>query len=371
MRPRSSPPPRPRRAPGRASPARARSAAACPAGCTGRSSTRRRTRPSSGSPTAGGPSPRCRRTRTPKSSCASITSRPLLTSVAELIVMTGPMFQVGWASACSGVTSVSSSRRRPRNGPPLAVRISRRTSARLPERRHCASAECSESTGTIWSGRCTAARTSGPPATSDSLFASASVRPARSAASVGARPERPDHAVEHHVARPLGQLGHRLRPGEDLRDPELTGGVAAPRRLGVEGQLQVLGGRWPSPRRRRRRPAPAPARRAGRRCRRRRRARPPGTGPGCAARCRSPACRSTRSSRAARSRGRSPLHCSPDPDRHDSGQLWLWAAGRMMRNASSSVSYQRVVRPSGAHPEPPADRQRALVVRPDDRVDLR
>ena len=40
----------------------------------------------------------------PKSRCASITSRPLLTRVAELIVITGPMSQVGWASASSGVT---------------------------------------------------------------------------------------------------------------------------------------------------------------------------------------------------------------------------------------------------------------------------
>ena len=58
---------------------------------------------------------------TSNSRCASITSRPLLTMVAELIVTTGPIAQVGWASACSGVTVASSSRRRPRNGPPLAV----------------------------------------------------------------------------------------------------------------------------------------------------------------------------------------------------------------------------------------------------------
>ena len=38
----------------------------------------------------------------PNSRCASISSRPLLTRVALLIVITGPMFQVGWASACSG-----------------------------------------------------------------------------------------------------------------------------------------------------------------------------------------------------------------------------------------------------------------------------
>ena len=47
---------------------------------------------------------------TSKSRWASMTSRPLLTRVAELVVMTGPMAQVGCASACSGVTSASSSR---------------------------------------------------------------------------------------------------------------------------------------------------------------------------------------------------------------------------------------------------------------------
>ena len=43
-----------------------------------------------------------------KSRCASITSSPLLTSVAELIVTTGPMSHVGCASASLGVTSASS-----------------------------------------------------------------------------------------------------------------------------------------------------------------------------------------------------------------------------------------------------------------------
>ena len=63
-----------------------------------------------------------------KSRCASITSRLLFTIVAELIVTTGPIAQVGCASAWSGVTSCSESRLRPRNGPPLAVTTSRRTS---------------------------------------------------------------------------------------------------------------------------------------------------------------------------------------------------------------------------------------------------
>src|ERR1700753_3830403 len=48
---------------------------------------------------------------------ASITSRPLFISVAESIVILPPIAQVGCASACSIVTSRSSSITRPRNGP--------------------------------------------------------------------------------------------------------------------------------------------------------------------------------------------------------------------------------------------------------------
>ena len=65
---------------------------------------------------------------TSKSRCASITSRPLLTRVAELVVITRPIAKLGWASACSGVTSASSRGVRPRNGPPDAVSTRRRTS---------------------------------------------------------------------------------------------------------------------------------------------------------------------------------------------------------------------------------------------------
>ena len=62
-----------------------------------------------------------------------MTSRPLLTRVAELIVMTGPMAQVGCARASSTVTSASSAFVRPRKGPPEAVTTSLRTSARVPD----------------------------------------------------------------------------------------------------------------------------------------------------------------------------------------------------------------------------------------------
>gem|GEM_PF-6606089 len=92
--------------------------------------------------------------------------------------------------ASSGVTSASSSRLRPRNGPPDAVRMSRATSWRRPPRRAWAKAECSESTATSCPG---AARsvTSLPPITRDSLFAKARVRPAPSAARVGSSPAAP------------------------------------------------------------------------------------------------------------------------------------------------------------------------------------
>ncbi len=81
---------------------------------------------------------------TPKRKCASITSRPLLASVAESIVIFGPIDQVGCARASSGVTLASWSAVRPRNGPPLAVRTMLSGS---PWSAHWKSAECSLSTG--------------------------------------------------------------------------------------------------------------------------------------------------------------------------------------------------------------------------------
>ena len=58
---------------------------------------------------------------TPKSQWASISSSPLFASVAESIVIFGPICQVGCESASSTVTPSSSARERPRNGPPDAV----------------------------------------------------------------------------------------------------------------------------------------------------------------------------------------------------------------------------------------------------------
>src|SRR5699024_11910095 len=97
---------------------------------------------------------------------ASMSSSPLLTKVAEFNVFICPIDQVGCAAACSGVTSHICSRVQPRNGPPDAVNTSRANSPRSPERRHCAMAECSESTGINWPGL-TLSITMDPPARSE------------------------------------------------------------------------------------------------------------------------------------------------------------------------------------------------------------
>ena len=124
----------------------------------------------------------------PNSQWASITSKPLLTSVEESIVIFAPISHWGWRSACSAVTPASSSRFRSRSAPPLQVIISRRTGDCSPVR-HWKIAECSESIGRIGARFSAASRiTYSPPTTSDSLFASASFLPAPSAATVGASP---------------------------------------------------------------------------------------------------------------------------------------------------------------------------------------
>ena len=66
----------------------------------------------------------------PYSHLASMTSNALLTSVAESIVIFGPMRQVGCAQRLVGRharPAIAASR--PRNGPPLAVSTRRATSA--------------------------------------------------------------------------------------------------------------------------------------------------------------------------------------------------------------------------------------------------
>src|SRR3974390_3219440 len=131
-----------------------------------------------------------------------MTSRPLFMRVDESTVILGPMRQVGWASAASTPTPSSSRRPLPRNGPPDAVTRSRATPAAPWSRpkdaatRHWWMAQCSESTGTISAPGVRRARcTTGAPAMSDSLLASASRLPGSRAAIVTGRPAKPTTAL--------------------------------------------------------------------------------------------------------------------------------------------------------------------------------
>ena len=127
----------------------------------------------------------------PKRKCASISSSPLFASVAESTVIFGPMFQVGCASASSGVTSCRSSALRPRNGPAGGREHERIDRLGARPSRHWKAAECSLSTGSSRPPpRLHAASASSPAATRLSLFASASVDAALE------RPERRRQARE-------------------------------------------------------------------------------------------------------------------------------------------------------------------------------
>ncbi len=111
---------------------------------------------------------------------------------------------MGWASASATVTAPSRSAGQPRNGPPDAVRSSRATSVvACTAARHWCRAQCSESTGTISApGVRRAFCTTGAPAISDSLFASASSFPASSAAIVTGRPAKPTTPLSTTSALP-------------------------------------------------------------------------------------------------------------------------------------------------------------------------
>ena len=128
----------------------------------------------------------------PNRKCASITSRALLTRVAESTVILRPIFHVGCCSASATVASPARSAVQVRNGPPEPVRISRASSVGRRPVRHCSTALCSESTGTISPPPSRAARVTNSPAiTSVSLLARATRLPAFSAASVASSPAAP------------------------------------------------------------------------------------------------------------------------------------------------------------------------------------
>ena len=132
---------------------------------------------------------------TSNSQCASMTSRPLFISVAESIVIFAPICHVGCRRACSTVTPSSAGR-----GPPAerAARRRQHEAADLAGRRSRQALEERAVLGVDRQQRTPCSRAarviSAPAITSVSLLASAMVRPARIAASVGTRPAAPTSA---------------------------------------------------------------------------------------------------------------------------------------------------------------------------------
>ena len=156
---------------------------------------------------------------------ASMISSPLFIRVAESMVIFAPMVQLGCFRASAAVTCSSSSKLRPKNGPPEQVSSSRRTSPRSRQPcKHWKMALCSESTGTISAPVSRAADiTSSPAHTSVSLLARAMRFFSMMAASVGASPTLPITAVTTVSAS--GSVAAAVRPS----GPSITS-MPVPRR---------------------------------------------------------------------------------------------------------------------------------------------
>ena len=167
---------------------------------------------------------------TSNSQCASITSSPLFISVAESMVIFGPIFQVGCRKrirrrdAREGLGTAGS-----RNGPPDAVRISRRDLRPSRPCRHWWMALCSLSTGsTATPCRRAASITSAPAITRTSLFASAIVLPASIAASTASSAAVPDEA--HSTMSTSGCVATAIEPLARRRRDDGPGSDCAPQR---------------------------------------------------------------------------------------------------------------------------------------------
>src|SRR3972149_5925247 len=167
----------------------------------------------------------------------SITSSALLARVALSTVILGPIRQVGWLSASSTVARATRSGVHPRNGPPDAVRMRRRSALPPADAMHWSTALCSESMGTISPRPSRAAHsTSSPAMTRVSLLARATRLPAPRAARVAGRapPAHDRVAYDLDVGRggPFDQAvgSHRQPgspPGVPLHQPQ-EGGARLP-----------------------------------------------------------------------------------------------------------------------------------------------
>ena len=132
---------------------------------------------------------------------ASMISSPLFIIVAESTEIFAPMFQVGCATAWTGVTCAIAARSSVRNGPPDAVRITRSTASRRAKSNTWKIALCSESTGSkVPPPNRISSISSGPAQTRHSLLARATMAPRRAAVSVGSSPAAPTIAAMTHSA---------------------------------------------------------------------------------------------------------------------------------------------------------------------------
>ena len=149
---------------------------------------------------------------TPNSQCASITSRPLFISVAESIVIFGPICHVGCFSASAAVTFVE---RRQRSAAERAARRGEDQPPQLAARRGRAGtggsrcARCRRAAPPRPSAR--AASITRPPAiTSTSLLASAMVLPASIAHEHGVERRGAGRSAQHDVD--VGMRGDLAEP---------------------------------------------------------------------------------------------------------------------------------------------------------------
>ena len=146
-----------------------------------------------------------------------------MASVAESTVIFGPICQVGCASASARVTPSSSSRVRPRNGPPDAV------STRDSDRLERAPLEALEGGGVLAvdGQEQTSAPLPGregevPAATRLSLLASASVTPRSSAQSVAGSPAKPTTAFSTTSGEDSSRSAVRSPPTWTCRTPRVA-----------------------------------------------------------------------------------------------------------------------------------------------------
>ena len=164
-----------------------------------------------------------------------------MTSVAELIVTTGPIAQVGWASACSGVTSASSARgpaaeRSAAGRQDQPAHLVRRAAAQALGQRRVLGVDRHDLAG-LGGGLDQRA------ADDQRLLVGQRERGAGLERRQGGRsPTEPVMPLSTTSQGVAASSVAASGPASDRGHPVVALGVAAPRGLGVERQQQVLGG---------------------------------------------------------------------------------------------------------------------------------